>query len=133
MRKERRRLVLSGTDDAYAKREAVREMNPVEAPTPDPVAPEKSAPKRDGPKFGPNVQTEKHLAMPTADAEPPQKAGLSIQVNYRLNLGHELSDRLQRLADANDQPIVLVMKGIRSKAAERFRTLVSEATKPPPP
>lgn len=133
MKKEARRLVLNGTDDAYAKRDAVRDPNPDETSTPDAVAPEVRAAKRGSPESGLVVQPEQPAPKPKARSEPPQKAAHSIQVNYRLNLGPALSARLQSLADAHDQSLDLVMKGIRARAAERFRTLASAATKPPMP
>lgn len=133
MKKEQRRLVLNGTDDAYAKREAVQDMGSDQVSTTDAVTPEKSAPKRLGLKTKPAVQTEKPTAIPTADAEPSLNTGHAIQVNYRLNLGLKLSARLQRLADAHDQPIDLILRGIRIKTSKRFRVLVLQTTKPPIP
>ena len=61
---------------------------------------------------------------------PVEKAARAIQMNYRLNLGEDLSERLQRLADAHDQPIELIMKGLRTRSAEKFRMLASGTTKP---
>ncbi len=45
-------------------------------------------------------------------------------------LGQELSERLQRLADAHDQPLELIMKGLRARVADRFRSLALGMTKP---
>jgi len=132
MKKEKRRLVLSGTDDVYAKREAAQDPKLMEASAHKAAPLVASAPQRQNPKPVVTERTDGLPATPTSEAElKTQTPPPSIQMNYRLNLGLALSARLQQLADAHDQSIDLIMKGIRSKAAERFRALAIGAVKPP--
>lgn len=137
MKKDRRRLVLNGSDDAYARREAAKDGSdaaevvtgldhePTRAAAPlEPVSASRSERK----PVSREVRPEEHRS--SGSDSPPQETAQSIQVNYRLNLGQELSERLQRLADAHDQPIELIMKGLRVRAADRFKVLASGSTKP---
>ena len=137
MKKDRRRLVLNGSDDAYARREAVKDggstaedgagfhREPVRA---------KAAQQREPASRSEQEQVardERPGEQSRGGSTPPAKQSVQgIQVNYRLNLGEELSERLQYLADTHDQSIKLVMKGLRTRAADRFRTLASGSTKP---
>ena len=130
MKKEKRRLVLNGTDDAYAKREATLGASLASKPSAD-------SPNSPGAAFSGQRLVSASSGQST---EPPEAAKATgseipeteapIQVNFRLNLGDSLSEQLQRLADAHDQPIDFVMKGLRNKAAERFKWAASENTKP---
>lgn len=138
MKKDRRRLVLNGSDDAYARRDAAKdggdaaehETSPDHEPArvaaslqPEPASRLERKP------VSREVRPEEHRS--SGSDSPPQETAQAIQVNYRLNLGQELSERLQRLADAHDQPIELIMKGLRTKAAKKFKALASGPTKPP--
>jgi len=143
MKKDRRRLVLNGNDDAYAQREAAKDSGdaaeqeagahrqPVRAgasPKPEPAA----RPEREPvPVPVPVLRKEWPSDQGSIGTAPVAlKSVQAIQLNYRLNLGQDLSERLQRLADAHDQPIELMMKGLRARAAERFKILASGPTKP---
>jgi len=137
MKKDRRRLVLNGSDDAYARREAAKEgggaaedtvgvdREPARATAPHQPEPvsrpvRKAVPRDDRPR----------KQDPDQSVPPVQKAVQTIQMNYRLNLGKDLSERLQRLADAHDQPIELIIKGLRTNAADQFKALAAGTTKP---
>jgi hypothetical protein len=130
MKKEKRRLVLNGTDDAYAKREATLGVSLASRPSAD-------SPNSPGAAFSgqelvspSSGQSDEPQATAKATGSEIPETEASIQVNFRLNLGDSLSEQLQSLAVAHDQPINFVMKGLRNKAAERFKRVASENTKP---
>lgn len=140
MKKDKRRLVLNGSDDAYARREAAKDGGTAAEHStethPEPIRAAAPLQKELAfrPKREPMPRNERSEARgPVESASTRQKTVQTIQVNYRLNLGQKLSERLQLLADAHDQPIELIMKGLRTKAADRFKGLATEGTKPPIP
>ena len=129
MKRDKHRLILRGADDAYAKRDAADEGKPASngvlaAAAPNVAAVEPHDQFTDKP--GPSQKKTDHQA-----ASKPQglQSTRPIQINYRLNLGKELSERIQRLADTHDQPVDLVLKGLRNKAAVRFKSLACGSTK----
>jgi len=137
MKKDRRRLVLNGSDDAYARREAVKDggstaedgagfhREPVRAKAAQQREPASRSERE------PVTGDERPGEQSRGGSTPPAKQSVQgIQVNYRLNLGEELSERLQYLADTHDQSIKLLMKGLRGKATERFREVATAAAKP---
>jgi hypothetical protein len=130
MKKEKRRLVLNGTDDAYAKREATLEGSPVSRSSAENSNSPGAAFSGQEPVSPSSGHSDEPQATAKATGSEIPKAEAPIQVNFRLNLGDSLSEQLQRLADAHDQPFDLVMKGLRNKAAGRFKRVVSENTKP---
>ena len=130
MKRDKHRLILTGADDAYARRDAADECKPasngvVAAAAPNNAAVEPHDQFTDKP--GPSQKKTDHQAT-----SKPQglQSTRPIQINYRLNLGKELSERLQRLADAHDQSVELLLKGLRNKAAVRFKSSACGSTKP---
>jgi hypothetical protein len=131
MKQDKHRLILTCADDAYAKRDAADGTKPASNGAEVIAAPNIAA-------VEPHDQfTDKHNSSqkkPTVHqpASKPQslQSTRPIQINYRLNLGNELSERIQRLADAHDQSVELLLKGLRNKAAVRFKYLACGSAKP---
>ncbi|KIC08871.1 hypothetical protein RA19_18650 [Leisingera sp. ANG-M1] len=131
MKKDKRRLVLTGTDDLYAKKEAL-----IERPLSD--SSKETSPQPDIPVE--EIETVTSLPVtseqtPATDPLPGARrlhpgTGKAIQVNFRLNLGKDLSKRLQQLAEAHGQPLEPILKGLRIKAADRFKSLAAGQVKP---
>jgi hypothetical protein len=131
MKRNKHRLILTGADDAYAKRDAADGAKPASngaevTATPNVAEVEPHGQFTD--KQSPS-QKKPNVHQPGSKPQGLQSTR-PIQINYRLNLGKELSERLQRLADAHDQPVELVLKGLRNKAAVRFKSLACGSTKP---
>ncbi|TLP55510.1 hypothetical protein FEE96_22600 [Parasedimentitalea maritima] len=131
MKRDKHRLILTGVDDAYAKRDAADDGKPASNGVVAAAVPNITAVEPHG-QF-----TDKHdpsQKKPTVYQSASKPRGLQstrpIQINYRLNLGNVLSERIQRLADAHDQPVELLLKGLRNKAAVRFKSLACGSTKP---
>ena len=122
--KGKRRLQLNGTDDDYARKDAVKEAKlttPATAPSP----------KRQPSKPPHAIITDSSTETETAGSTSTQKgkssarglAPSSITINYRLHLGEDLSRKIQHLAEQHNQPMELIMKAARNRAVARFRTL----------
>lgn len=131
MKRDKHRLILTGADDAYAKRDAADEGKPASNGVVAVASPNVAAVETHGQFTDKPNPSQK---MPTVHQSASKPQGLQptgpIQINYRLNLGNELSERIQRLANAHDQPVDLVLKGLRNKAALRFKSLAYSSTKP---
>lgn len=132
--KGKRRLQLNGTDDEYARKDAVKEAKlttPATAPSP-----KHQSAKRPH-VFATNSGTATELAGSVSTqkcrSSAPELAPSSITINYRLHLGEDLSQQIQQLAEQHDQPIELIMKAARNRAVARFRSLASKNEAPPIP
>jgi len=134
MKREKHRLILTGADDAYAKRDAVTGPKPTGDSATAATTSVTPTVNSQG-QFAEKPRTTQKIFAPRRPVSKLQyhRSNGSIQINYRLNLGKELSERLRHLAAAHDQPIDLVMKGLRNKAADRFKTLASGGKRPAAP
>lgn len=132
--KSKRRLQLKGTDDAYARKDAARAAKQEEPkvegtdtssvsknPEPRPASQVSTKPRK------PVAQSP---ARKTAVARPDTA---EVRVNYRLNLGEELSHKLERVAVQYDQPMELIMKAARNRAVTRFRAFALADSAPEMP
>ncbi|MGH1355972.1 MAG: hypothetical protein ACRBBS_12935 [Thalassovita sp.] len=132
--KKKRRLQLTGKDDEYAKRDAVKDQTPeapkvesAQAPKADVPPPE--AKPTDKPEISGSAR-KAPKAAPSSSRSTEDKAALTIQVNLRLPVGEQLTTRLHSLAEKHGQAVEPIMKTARSRAAERFTKIIEKGNKP---
>jgi len=134
--KGKRRLQLSGSDDAYARKDAVKEAKLTAPASAQSQKLQSSRPPCTNTANSTNAtemvgshsaQRSKNPALGAAPA--------IITINYRLHLGEDLSQKLLHIAEKYNQPMELIMKAARNRAVARFRTLalLNEAPSIPAP
>lgn len=131
--KKKRRLQLTGPDDQYAKRDAVKRdaakekspIAPAQEPTPKPETAKLKVAK---------ASTEKQTATAVPQNSSPKKTASNTQipVNLRLPIGEPLTARLTALAEKHGQAIEPILKTARGRAAERFNGMIEGDAKPEP-
>ena len=123
-----RRVALKGMDTQYAKRDALRAVNAVEATPPPPVETSRAAvlPQAE------ERATSSPLKAPTSKvatekiAEHAAKKGDRIRLDYRFGLGEDLSIKASALGAKHSIPVEVIIKSARVRALKSLRRLLDD-------
>jgi hypothetical protein len=128
--KKKRRLKLTGPDDQYAKRDAVKEHRTApEAAMPVPETRQKPA-EKPTPAQQSASSGKEGKGKPQQNIKKPTGKKEQVPVNIRLPVGENLTKRLNELAGKHNQPIEPIIKAARKRAADKFKKLVLEGNRP---
>lgn len=123
-----RRVALKGMDTQYAKRDALRAVNAVEATLPPPVETSRAAvlPQAE------ERATSSPLKAPTSKvatekiAEHAAKKGDRIRLDYRFGLGEDLSIKASALGAKHSIPVEVIIKSARVRALKSLQRLLDD-------
>lgn len=129
--KSKRRLQLNGTDDAYARKDAVKDAKlTVTASAESPKRQSSKPPCTNTANSGTAAEIAGSISAQKGKKPAPRLAPATITINYRLHLGQDLSQKVQHIAEKHNQPMELIMKAARNRAVARFRTLALQNDTP---
>lgn len=129
--KGKHRLQLSGTGDAYARKDAVKEAKlTVPASAESPKGQSSRPPCTNTADSAKATEMAGSHSAQKRKSPAPRATPATITVNYRLHLGEDLSQKLLHIAEKHNQPMERIMKAARNRAVARFRTLTLQNDTP---
>ncbi|MGO4909929.1 hypothetical protein ACEN2J_16530 [Pseudorhodobacter sp. W20_MBD10_FR17] len=123
-----RRVALKGMDTQYAKRDALRAANAVEAAPPPPVETSSAAVVSQAEERS----TSSPLNAPAAKvatekfAEHVANKSVRIRLDYRFGLGEDLSTKASALGAKHAIPVEVIIKSARVRALKALRRLLDD-------